>query len=387
MGLDNLTIPLWQPEKASHLLDCDIGFDSDDFWAQMILIRENCLDAVTTTLFKPGVKVLASKTLTEQLKLNRLLGKMSAEKADRVFKNTFAGEGYYEKNEMTPGQKEAEMLNLYPLWPLNMIGNPSNEYCRHRGTSGFVYPHQLKALKESGLLKDADLPMSSQFDQFIAWLEQQDKVVITSTAPLSNIAKALKEQPKLVKEKVLAIVMMNGHFPHRMGYNGGLNLQDTDTVVKSGIPCFIIPAKLAAKHTLPLECVDDLRAKRETMNPLGQAMLTHLENWELWRSHQNPEDVDHKTALIKNRPIFADPLTALVTAHPEVIDEIRQVEYLFHPEATATNGEALHIFHPEANKLFDVKESKTSKVFIIESFKDPQWVQEKLQEHILKLFQ
>jgi len=386
MLIEALQTHVWQPHDVSHHLDCDIGFDSDDFWAQLILTRENCLDAVTTTLFKPDIKVLASKSLTEQLKINNLLGNMSAEKADRLLANTFAGAGYYESGDITPDQKEAEMLRLYPLWPTNLIGNPRNEYTRKNGTSSYIYPHQLKAFRETKVLTASDLPTGSQFDQFIAWLEQQDKVVITSTAPVTNIAKALREHPKLVKEKIQAIVMMNGHFTERMGYNGGLNLQDTDKVFKSGIPCFIVPSKLAAEHTLPLNRVAALRLQRNSMTPLGRAMLTHLENWELWLDRQNPEDVDHRTAEIKNCPIFADPLAALVTVHPEMIKEVRRVEYNFHPDAKADNGGDLHVFHPEANKLFEVNDSETSNVFIIESFKDPEQVQDRLEGHIMKLY-
>ncbi|MCB1111823.1 MAG: nucleoside hydrolase [Chlamydiia bacterium] len=352
----------------------DIGFDADDYWAQYLIARTERLFSVVTTLYKPDEKAAISRTFIRNLHENGLIpGDPS--KIDQLCERVFQGAGHYEEPAWDEDTKRKQFQERYPRWPINIFGDPGAP--NDPKTYKCVYPYQLEAFREEKL----QLAAGSQLQSFIELLQDIDhQVIITATGPLTSEAELLRQVPDLMKEKVKAIFMMNGTFlnPPRMGYNGVLNLKDTETVLNSGIPCIIVPSEICTKFNFPLETVEKLR--NEELGPFGKKMMNVLMNWELHRARKKNPDQDPSELKI-SAPILADPLTAIIAIHPEWIDTMRPVRYQFDD-----SDPTIHMLHPDAKSLVRVVDDPESGVFEVRSLKNPEAIQSTLEKLIIELF-
>lgn len=365
------------------ILDCDIGFDSDDYWALYIL--RNHLEAVVTTLYNPGEKKLIAEMYITQLFQNNLIPEATEEKIKNLVSHIFCGEGYYPEKFPTADEKSEAFFSSYPHWPTKAFGDPKEGIDENYKC---IYPYQTKAFDDTYSIMQNTPMNQSELDNFLLYVtELENPITLVATGPLTNVAAAIQKSPALMKDKIVSIVMMNGTFmsPKRMGYNGGLNLKDTETVFESGIPCLIVPSEICDKFSLPLDKVQMLHENKEKLTQFGKTMVDVMMNWEVHRARKkNPLLPAEEAPILK--PIFADPLAAFLTLHPEFIENTRTVKYTFNHDLKLDDGGEVHLFHPKANELFKIDEVNDGTVFEVTSLKTPEIIQQRLEEEILSLF-
>lgn len=364
--------------------DHDMGFDSDDLWAHGILLER--IYASVTNFYKPNEKKRINLSLLREFAKTEAMKSQASHIYD-LMKRIYQGVGYYETENLTPDQKRERFLLVAPRWPVPVFGDPG--LTENDPRYKCVYPYQTKAFETAGVLVNEEQPQGeSQLGEVLDLMRSlTEQVLITATGPLFNLAEMVRREPALMKDKVKAIVMMNGTFmnPYRMGYNGALNMEDTQTVFNSNIPCIVVPSELCSKFKFPLNKVLELSLQREKMTDFGKMMLDVVLNWEKHRARKKNPDVDLASIQIDD-PILADPLAALLAVKPEWIGTTRKVAYVFNHHLKGDNGETIHMLHPKAKELVEVKEDPNSNVYEVLSVRNPEEVQKFLEEEISRLF-
>lgn len=351
---------------SSCILDGDPGFDMDDYLAIALpILQNNSLKGVITSLYHPEEKKALTKAFITELYRGGKLP-LTVEKITELTKNIFSGIGYYRSN---PPEHFNE---LYPRWPSGIFGDvraPSDD-AKYK----CIYPYQTKAFVDHGVPLEIN-SSGPELERFLAFLSAQPSpITFVTTGPTSNLAVLMRIAPDLCKEKIKSIVMMNGAFlePARMGYNGGLNFKDTETVFNFGIPCLIVPSKLCENICLPKEQLIAWTKERNSLSAEGQLFLSIMENWEIHRARKKDPTADVSN-LILNSPILADPLTMMIALDPSLIKTAKGVRYEF-----IHDRNDIHLLHKEAPNLIRIVDDPESNVLQVESLNNPDIVRQKL---------
>jgi purine nucleosidase len=130
-----------------------------------------------------------------------------------------------------------------------------------------------------------------------------EKITIVPVGPLTNIALALKADPR-IKQKIERIVLMGGAFyPARREYNIYRDRAAAEIVFRSGLPIVAIGLDVTMKVKLEGPDMDRLRAGN---NPASQFLVRLIELWQNGRSTQYP--------------ILHDPLAVAAVCRPGVVE-------------------------------------------------------------------
>lgn len=112
-----------------------------------------------------------------------------------------------------------------------------------------------------------------------------EKVTIVPVGPLTNVALALKADPR-IKDRIERIVLMGGAFyPARREYNIYRDRAAAEIVFRSGIPIVAIGLDVTMKVKLEGTDMERLRAGG---NPASQFLVRLIELWQNGKSTQLP---------------------------------------------------------------------------------------------------
>lgn len=130
-----------------------------------------------------------------------------------------------------------------------------------------------------------------------------EKITIVPVGPLTNVALALKAEPR-IKEKIERIVLMGGaFFPARREYNIYRDRAAAEIVFRSGVPVVAIGLDVTMKCKLEGADMDRLRAGA---HPATQFLVRLIELWQ-----------DGKTGQY---PVLHDPLAVAAAFRPGVVE-------------------------------------------------------------------
>jgi purine nucleosidase len=155
------------------------------------------------------------------------------------------------------------------------------------------------------------------------------KITLVPVGPLTNIALALKAEPK-IKPKIERIVLMGGSFfPPRAEYNILRDRIAAQIVFSSGVPITAVGLDVTEKCKLEGQDLDRLRAAH---NPASQFVVRLIELWQ-----------DGKTGHF---PTLHDPL-AVASALRSALIETRRGEIQVETASPLTFG--MTLFTPSEN--------------------------------------
>ncbi len=113
----------------------------------------------------------------------------------------------------------------------------------------------------------------------------REKLTIVPVGPLTNVALALKTEPR-IKSKIERIVLMGGaFFPPRAEYNIYRDRIAAEIVFRSGVPVTAVGLDVTEKCKLQGADLDRLRLAK---NPASQFLVRLIELWQNGRSEQYP---------------------------------------------------------------------------------------------------
>ena len=116
-------------------------------------------------------------------------------------------------------------------------------------------------------------------------LTSPDKITLVPVGPLTNIALALKTEPR-IKTKIERIVLMGGaFFPPRAEYNILRDRVAAEIVFESGLPITAVGLDVTEKCKLQGA---DFDALRNAKNPASQFVVKLIELWQNGRAGQYP---------------------------------------------------------------------------------------------------
>ncbi len=134
-------------------------------------------------------------------------------------------------------------------------------------------------------------------------LNSPDKITLVPVGPLTNIALALKAEPK-IKQKIERIVLMGGaFFPSRAEYNILRDRVAAEIVFRSGVPIVAVGLDVTMKCKLEGQDFERLRAAK---NPASQFIVQLIELWQNGKSAQYP--------------ILHDPLAMAAALRPALLE-------------------------------------------------------------------
>lgn len=141
-------------------------------------------------------------------------------------------------------------------------------------------------------------------------MNSREKLTVVPVGPLTNIALALKTEPR-IKSKIERIVLMGGaFFPPRAEYNIYRDRIAAEIVFRSGVPVTAVGLDVTEKCKLQGADLDRLRSAK---NPASQFLVRLIELWQNGRSEQYPT--------------LHDPLAVASTLRPALIEtQLGQVE-------------------------------------------------------------
>jgi inosine-uridine nucleoside N-ribohydrolase len=141
-------------------------------------------------------------------------------------------------------------------------------------------------------------------------MNSREKLTVVPVGPLTNIALALKTEPR-IKSKIERIVLMGGaFFPPRAEYNIYRDRIAAEIVFRSGVPVTAVGLDVTEKCKLQGADLDRLRSAK---NPASQFLVRLIELWQNGRSDQYPT--------------LHDPLAVASTLRPGLIEtQLGQVE-------------------------------------------------------------
>lgn len=242
-------------QRIPIIFDTDIGDDIDDALALALALQSPELDvrAVTTVIDDVDLRTrLAWKQL-----------------------------GLYGRRDIPLGTGASEPL-LDP-----MINNKSRQY--DVLTDADTFPPA--ARKHAAQLIIETLMRSSE------------KITVVPVGPLTNIALALKTEPK-IKDKIERIVLMGGSFyPPRREYNIYRDRIAAEVVFRSGVPIVAVGLDVTTKCKLQGSDMERMRAAK---NPASQFLVRLIELWQNGKPDQYPT--------------LHDPLAVASTVRPGLIE-------------------------------------------------------------------
>ena len=151
-------------------------------------------------------------------------------------------------------------------------------------------------------------------------LASPQKITLVPVGPLTNIALALKLEPR-IKAKIERIVIMGGAFEmHTPEYNIRRDRTAAEIVFRSGVPITAVGLDVTTKCKLQAADIERLRAGR---NPASAFMVRLI---ELWRNERQ----DHF-------PTLHDPLAVAVSFLPALV-ETRLGSVAVETNSPLTNG-------------------------------------------------
>jgi inosine-uridine nucleoside N-ribohydrolase len=244
-----------QPKPIPVLFDTDIGDDIDDALALALALQSPELDvrAVTTVIDR------------------------TAERTRLAWKEL----GLYGRRDIALGTGADEPL-LDPIQPQRA---PQFQVL----TAGDVAP-------EAANRRAADVIVDTL-------LSSREKITVIPVGPLTNIALALKLEPR-IKEKIARIVLMGGAFSMLMPeYNIMRDRIAAEIVFRSGVPITAVGLDVTTKCKLEGRDLERLRAAD---NPASRFLVRLISLWQ--DGHPN------------QFPTLHDPLAVASVVHPNVIE-------------------------------------------------------------------
>lgn len=134
-------------------------------------------------------------------------------------------------------------------------------------------------------------------------LESPRKVTLVLIGPLTNIALALKGEPR-IKDKIERIVLMGGAFNLLTAeYNIQRDRIAAEIVFRSGVPITAVGLDVTLKCKLKAADLERLRAAD---NPASRFLVRLIELWQ----NGHPDQY----------PILHDPLAVAVSMHPTLVE-------------------------------------------------------------------
>jgi purine nucleosidase len=116
-------------------------------------------------------------------------------------------------------------------------------------------------------------------------MNSSGKITLVPVGPLTNIALALKTEPR-IKDKIERIVLMGGaFFPPRAEYNILRDRIAAEIVFRSGVP--IVAVGLDVTMKCKLEGAD-LQRMRAANNPASQFLMRLIDLWQSGKPNQYP---------------------------------------------------------------------------------------------------
>jgi len=177
-------------------------------------------------------------------------------------------------------------------------------------------------------------------------LRSPEKITLLAYGPLTNVALALKAEPRLV-QRIERLVLMNGvFFRPRLEYNTLRDPEAAAIVFGSGLPVVTVgldvtmQCRLEAAHMARLEA-----------SPL-QTVKFLRELIGLWQGGRNEQ-----------RPVLHDPLAVAVAFRPDLVKLERgrvEVETRGQPERTY----GMTLFRPDPKGLVEVASEVQARCFI-----------------------
>jgi purine nucleosidase len=241
-------------QRIPVIFDTDIGDDIDDALALALALQSPELDvrAVTTVLDDTETRTrLAWKEL-----------------------------GLYGRQEIVLATGASEPL-LDPMRPLRA--------------------RQFEVLAASDVAPDAARRRAAEVIIELL-LQSPRKITLVPVGPLTNIALALKTEPR-IKAKIERIVLMGGSFELlRPEYNIVRDRAAAEIVFRSGVPITAVGLDVTTKCKLER---DDLERLRAAKNPAAAFLVRLIELWQ----NGHPEQT----------PTLHDPLAVAVAFRPDLI--------------------------------------------------------------------
>lgn len=137
-------------------------------------------------------------------------------------------------------------------------------------------------------------------------LRSPEKITLVAYGPLTNIAIALRAEPRL-REKVDRIVLMNGvFFRPGLEYNTKVDPEASAIVYSSGVPIVAVGLDVTTRCLLSAEHLRQFAA-----SPLESVQFL----WKLIQIWQNGNP--------EQRPVLHDPLAVAVTVQPDLITTVK----------------------------------------------------------------
>jgi inosine-uridine nucleoside N-ribohydrolase len=173
-----------------------------------------------------------------------------------------------------------------------------------------------------------------------------EKITVLAYGPLTNIALALKAEPRIT-EKIERLVLMNGVFQRpQVEYNAARDPEAAAIVFGSGIPITVVGLDVTNQCRL-----DAGHLKQIADSPLPNVKFIH----ELIRLWQGPRE--------DQRPVLHDPLSVAVTFRPTLIrTSLGRVEVETRGEASRTYG--MTLFRADAKGTTQVATEVDSQGFV-----------------------
>lgn len=224
-------------EKKICILDTDIGDDIDDAFALALMLENDDIDlkAVTTVYKNTRLRAFQAKQL------------INAYKKDV---KVYYGEGMPLSNHITPFTTEF----------VNETGDLiNNKPCQYdESMQGEILPNAV----------DAIIELAKKY---------QNKLIIVTIGPLTNIAAAIKKEP-LITKWVKRIYSMGGWFTNSVPeWNILCDAVAADIVYKSGIEIYSCGLDVTLKCTLDEELLTKLKtSEKETIKLLNK----YFKRWE-----------------------------------------------------------------------------------------------------------
>lgn len=165
-------------------------------------------------------------------------------------------------------------------------------------STAITYPSHLNILTREDLLPPA---VNNQAVTLInnAVRYSSAKVTLIATGPLTDIALALKIDPR-VKQNIARIIFAgDGFSPPRAEYNIQRDLLAAEIVFSSGVPITLIGRDVV--HGCSLEGAD-LDRMRAAENPASRFLVSLIELWQKENSDAHPALLDPVAVAVSFRP-------------------------------------------------------------------------------------
>ncbi|MEO7142813.1 MAG: nucleoside hydrolase [Bryobacteraceae bacterium] len=154
-------------------------------------------------------------------------------------------------------------------------------------------------------------------------LASPEKITLVPVGPLTNIALALRLEPR-IKDKIERIVLMGGaYYPSRAEYNILRDRVAAEIVFRSGVPITAVGLDVTTKCKLQ---GDDLALLRAATNPASRFLMQLIELWQNGHADHYPTLHDPLAVATALQPTLIEPRLGAVeveTANPKTYGTTR----------------------------------------------------------------